>query len=480
MAGTKMGLFSRIRLAAMVMSNAGYGYNVTRTDRTRRAFSFLSGVMASADRHLSSHTLNQLRENCRMHDREGSLFAGLLNRGLDNIFGSNFDFIPTTGESGLNNRVKDYITLRMRAINCDASGKDDFAELARLALRSVWRDGDCLLVKRKDGTILPFEAEQIVSPKNSAATGKRIVLGVELNDVNRPIAYHIKQRKTRGDYGMTEQNGSIERIEARWAIMPAVRSRFHQTRGVPFLATALAMYNRLHNYIDYESLAALGNAMLAYKIQKEATDTDMAGVESNEDSTTNSTFDKIQHLEPLQVIELLPGEDVDVFGANRPGSNFANYVIICLRIVGAAVGMPLELLLLDFSKTNYSSARAALGEARRSFRVWQKFAAEKICIPWYKWQIARGIATGKLPAKPNIYKARCQWPAWDYIDPQKEAMGNKISIETGVKSISECIRERGGEPDEVFVERAEEKRRMIELGLMTGPRKSKKDQDDAV
>lgn len=105
-----------------VASAAGTGFEITTPSRSRRAFGLIAGMMASADRHLTKHTLGQLREMCRMHDRQSSLFSGLLDRALDNIFGANFDFIPSTGDSELNKKAKDYIHRQMERQRCDAAG----------------------------------------------------------------------------------------------------------------------------------------------------------------------------------------------------------------------------------------------------------------------------------------------------------------------------------------------------------------------
>ena len=442
---------------------AGVGYDAVASDRTRRTLGLMAGIMASADRHLTKLNLGKLREMCRAHDRQGSLFSGLLDRAQDNIFGANFDFIPNTGDTELNKKAKDYITARMEKEVCDATGVRDFAEIAKTGIRALWNDGDFLLTKRKDGSVLAFEADQVETPSGIGKGGKRIVLGVEMNDVNRHVAYWVKQRRTRGDYGMTGIAEGSTRVPGQYALLPAYRKRFNQTRGVPFLAAALSFYDRTNNYLDYESLAAELNAMMGYKIKKTPTEADPAGGADNDD--TASTYDKLQKIEPGMIFELLPGEDVDMIGTQRPGENFEPYIVTCCRIIGVAVGFPLELMMLDFSKTNYSSARASLGEARRMFRGWQKFSQNQICLPWYRWQMSRAIATGLLPARPEVFSARCQWPAWEYIDPLKEAKGNQLAISNYTKTPSQCIREIGGEPDEVFEEIRTDKEKIEALGL---------------
>ena len=458
------GILKRLSAARKAFAS-GVGYEITVSSRTRRALSIISGLAAGADRHQDSHTLGRLREICRMHDRQSALFSGLLDRAVSNIFGASFDFIPATGDRDMNEVAKRYITRRMEARFADAAGERDLPEIAAASLRAVWNDGDILHAMRKDGSLATFEADQVVTPSGySSEAGRRIVMGVELDDNNRHLGYRVKVRKTSNDTGMVRRDGGSERIPKRFALFSAYRKRFGQTRGVPFLAAALGIFDRTSNYLDYEQLAAEGNAMLGFKIKKEPSGVDLDGVEDNEYASSD-TFEKIQKMEPFEVFDLAPGEDVDMIGSQRPGSNFEPYIITCCRIIGVAVGFPLELMLLDFSRTNYSSARASLGEGRRMFRMWQRFSGRTLCEPWYRWQIARGIATGELPADGRLFGVRCQWPAWEYIDPYKEAMGNKVALENRTKSISECIRERGGEPSEVFAEIAEDKKTLETLGV---------------
>ena len=446
-------------------ADVGRGFQVTQADRTRRAIAFVTGLMASADSHLDRLTLGKLREFCRMHDRRTGLFSGMLDRAIDNIFGADFDFVPRTADKEVNKLIKAYITRQMQKEHFDAAGVMDFVEGCHTSLRAIWNDGDNLWVKLADGSVMAYEADQIETPADKK---NDITLGVEKTQQGRPVALHIKQRPNAKDRGFTSTAGiTSARIAIGNTIWPAYRKRFGQTRGLPFIAAALSSYGRLNNYLEFESLAAEGAAMQGMKITKqpeEGTGT-FPGAEQNQDTNTSSTFEQVQKWEPFMVWDLLPGEDVDTVSASRPGDSFSPYIMMMCRIIGVAVGYPIELMLLDFSKGNFSGARAAMQEARRGFRRWQGFCQKKICQPWYAWQIMRGIASGELPPRGDIYKVSYQWPGWAYVEPYKEANANKICILTNQKSVSECIRSRGLEPEEVFDEIVAERKLFKEKGI---------------
>jgi len=439
------------------------GFDVVTPDRTRRAMAFMTGLAAAADAHLDGLTLGRLREMCRMHDRRSALFSGMLDRAVDNVFGADFDFIPRTDDRELNRRIKTYITEQMQPDRFDAAGMMGMVEACHLALRAIWNDGETLWVKRPGGVVMAFEADQINTPKHDKTN---ITLGVEKTADGRPVALHLDQRKNANDSGTVSASPERSvRVTIPNAIWPVFRKRYGQTRGLPVIAAALSSYGRLNNYLDYESLAAEGNAMLGIKITREPGDEALPGVVDNADSGTASTFDKVQKFEPFSVWDLLPGEDVGLVNSSRPGDAFSPYTTMMCRIVGVAVGFPIELMLMDFSAGNFSSQRMALEEARRSFRRWQQFCHRKLCMPWYRWQIARAVAGGILPARDDIFKANVQWPGWPYIEPYKEANANKIAVEGLQKSVSECIRARGLEPLEVFEEIVAERQWFADHGL---------------
>ena len=440
-------------------ASAAVGWDVAKNDRTRRRFAYISGLYAGADRHMDLSSLAKLREICRAHDRNSALISGILNRAMDNIFGDSFGFVPTTGDQDLDAIAKSYIARRMEPKYCDAAGVSDLVTMSRNSLRGVWNDGDSLAVFRPDGSMLPFEADQIVDPTGSTsppADKADIVMGVEKDALGRHMRYHVAQRTG---------SGGTRPVSPANCIFPAWRTRHGQTRGIPYLAAAMSIFERLDGYIDSETFAAELNARHALKITSEAAEDDPDGREDNEDGDTEDTFSKVDKVEMGMIIECLPGEDLGMVESTRPGPQFDSYIRIVARIVGAAVGFPLELALLDFSTTSWASGRLGMDEARRTFRFWQKFADTRITTPWYRRQITRGITTAELPADERLYLHRTHWATWPYIQPVIAATANQIQIANRTKSISECVREQNRDPNTVFAEIAAERKKLAELEI---------------
>ena len=115
-------------------------------------------------------------------------------------------------------------------------------------------------------------------------------------------------------------------------------------------------------------------------------------------------------------------------------------------MVGAAIGFPLELVLLDFSKTSYSSARAALLQSYRMFCGHQAVVQKRIIGPIYRRKVRKDLAGGRLrmPAsKFDPYRLAYYPPRWAWIDPLREVMALEKEVQSGAMTIDDWTAQRG-------------------------------------
>ncbi len=101
------------------------------------------------------------------------------------------------------------------------------------------------------------------------------------------------------------------------------------------------------------------------------------------------------------------------------------------------MNIPFELLMKDFSKTNYSSARAALLEAWRYFNARRQWMATYWARPIYELWLEESINRGIVDA-PDFYErraawTRCKWigPGRGWVDPVKEAKAAQLRMQIG-------------------------------------------------
>jgi capsid protein len=127
-----------------------------------------------------------------------------------------------------------------------------------------------------------------------------------------------------------------------------------------------------------------------------------------------------------------------------------------IRLLGISLGLPLEMVLLDYSQSNYSSSRAANLQAQRSFRMIQELFIDQVLSRIYRWRISKFIKDGELDDRPDSWSHRWSAPNFPQLDPQKEAQGKMLEVDAGHKTLHQVHAENGTDYDAWLAERAQE------------------------
>jgi len=235
----------------------------------------------------------------------------------------------------------------------------------------------------------------------------------------------------------------------------------------------------LSEYTEAELVAARIAACFSIFITSESS----MDVNTGYDRNFKGQF--LESLEPGMIKHLLPGESVSSFNPQRPSATFEPFVERMLRAISSALGLPYELVAKDFSKTNYSSARAALLEARRYFKVRQEWLARKLCQPVWDMVLEEAYLRGDLGSIP-FYEKRQNWvnaswitPGWEWVDPLKEAKAAEVGIKNGIVTYSDLFSAQGKDWEECFEQRKREEEKIKELGLEKVVQKDTDNGDDA-
>jgi lambda family phage portal protein len=234
--------------------------------------------------------------------------------------------------------------------------------------------------------------------------------------------------------------------------------RFDQVRGIPDLAPVI------NTLVDYQSLntatlsTAQKQAMAAFAIKRDGGIGGLGARGGGQDVGT------VLHekFEDGQVYYLKPGEAVEPLGTMQPGGAFFAYNQMLLRVIGAALGLPYEFVLLDFSQGNYSSSRAALLQTYRTFATWQAWLDRPMQRLW-NWRIAKAIKDGQLDPAPKDEKGvstwfRVQWshPEFEWVDPDSQAIAETREIMAGKKSWSMIARKTGVDLEDIIVQKEQD------------------------
>jgi len=175
-------------------------------------------------------------------------------------------------------------------------------------------------------------------------------------------------------------------------------------------------------------------------------------------------------------IPVLPlGDEIQMQTASRDTGGFDPFVRSILRLIAAALGLTYEELSMDFSQTNYSSARAALAIAWDELLTFRSLIADQIANPFFVAWLEEAFDIGAIvppPGAPDFYDAmdaysECLWiaPGKGVIDPTKEIDAAAARIEANLSTLERECAEDGEDWNDVLAQRAIEKAEMERLGL---------------
>lgn len=383
---------------------------------------------------------------------------------------------------------------------CDVTGTQNFAGLTQLVFRSCLLNGEALALplwmQRGDTpfkTCIQLVDTDRLSNPGSAMPTLNLRGGIETDAYGKPTAYYIRRMDTvmgllwggigwgiMGTAGIGfGLGGDWERIPAQTDFGRArvlhlvVKERVDQSRGKPILAPIIEQFRMLDSYQRTELQSAIVNSLVAGIIE---TPLDPAGIVELMGGDPNKYLEtKGQYrpqLEGGSLIPLYPGDKLQPYTPARPAPQFSNFVEAVLRQIGTALGMPYELICKDFSKTNYSSARAALLEAWRFFMARRAWLSTYWTQPVYRLWLEEAVNAGLVDApdyyENRYYYERANWigPGRGWIDPVKEAQAAQIRMDSMISTLEQECAEQGGDWNDILEQRAIEQQRMKELNLV--------------
>lgn len=454
------------------------GFKGASTSRLRNNWS-LPGQGSEADP--SQWDLSVLRERSRDANRNDPVASGATDTLKQNIIGNGLRPQSAIRAERLGMTEARVMVLRRQAEAAwamftplaDAANVMDFDEIQFVAMSKIIEDGETIAIPtwaserwRPFGRCIELlESERLRAPSASAATRSGITFGAR----GEPLTYHIAKI----DHSTGRVTSATTPIPARdRSGRPKILHAFPtkrpgQTRGIPFFAPVLTYFKDLADYLEAEVVAARVAACLAVFITK----SDPMNGALSMGATTESSGARIQGIEPGMVGYLGLNESINVVDPKRPGDAFPAFIETILRLIGVSLGLPYELIAKDFSKTNYSSARASLLEGRRMFKTWRSWFARRFCQPIWDLVLEEAYLRGLFDA-PDFYEQRHEYTraawiggGWGWVDPVKEVEASRLAIDYGLSTLAEEVAGQGRDWEEVLEQRAREQARADELGV---------------
>lgn len=390
-------------------------------------------------------------------DENNILGSSLIDRAVDNIIGEKMVLQANTGSKRFNESVE---TL-WHEYEPDARGLLSQGDLQRAWYRAKLRDGDIGIHLLMDGTTQAIESDYIRSPYGAADVGEKIIDGVELDAAGKPQRFHVR---VAGLKPMQFQTVPVDATNMVWYFENNRLDR-KAIRGVPVMAMLGPMLDQIDGTVEAVVMAHRMAACFGLLRKQTAPGQVYNGLPT---TATNAAGDAAPNisLEPAMVEFLGTNESVEQIKPEHPTSSFGEFMTFLIRLAGLKLGLPLELALLDFSKTNYSSARASMEQAYRRFRIEQQTFARRVLSKVYAWRVQKWIEDGELSNVPSdAFSHRWFGQAWPYLNPQDEAVGALVAVDAGFSTLTDELMKRGVELEDWIATRKRELDAMAAAGI---------------
>jgi lambda family phage portal protein len=378
--------------------------------------------------------------------------------------------------------------------SCDVNGQFTLEEMQAIAQREMVEAGEVLIrVLRLPSTTyrgiyrpVPLaleiiEADRLAGDKDTYASGispvnsNRIIRGVEVDELGKPVAYWIYKDHPLQPYAFTR---TPERVPANEIIHLFRRERIGQTRGVSWFAPALSWIRDLGTYVDNEIQASAVASCFTIAIKTETPLGRLSDPDGGD--STDDVGNSIDYMEPGSIVRLRPGESVEGINPGRPNAGAEPWIALILRGIAVGTGLSYEVVARDYSQTSYSSSRTSQLEDRRRFRCWQQYLIRHMLQPVWD-AFVESAAISALPGFPTSAEllddrrrfAPVEWqtPEWEWVDPQSEQTASEMALNSFTDTYANVLGSRGRSYRSVFYQRAKEDRLRKKLGLLTNEEK---------
>lgn len=394
----------------------------------------------------------------------------------------------------------------------DARRSNTFTGLIRLAIGGFIMTGEVFascewinpltgttMQRRPHGTAIQMISPVRLSNPNYETNTDRLKNGVKLDKYGAPVGYYVRSTFP-GDYTELDQ--------LRWQYQPARfdwgrRRMIHiieslrpgQTRGISEMVAALKQMKMTRHFQDVTLQNAIVNATYAAAIESELpsdviysqmglNDTGNSGMRGMLQGFMQSLTEYISgakniEIDGVKIPHLFPGTKLKMQPMGTPGGVGTDYEESLLRNIAASIGLSYEQFSRDYTKTNYSSARASMAETWKYMESRKKLVADNFASQIYTLWLEEQINNGDVPLPrgftwrdfydPMKRDAICnaEWigASRGQIDEKKETEAAILRIKNGLSTYEAEIARLGGDFREVFAQRAREENLIKDYGL---------------
>jgi lambda family phage portal protein len=369
--------------------------------------------------------------------------------------------------------------------NPDIAGRLNFAQMCRIVISHVARDGEMVARKIRNRNLPSGFAIQLLDPDRldetlnaRAANGNLIRMGVELDAVLLPVAFHIKSAHPGDNY--TNTSPRVERVAASDILHVYVPERAEQVRGYSWFHAVITRASMLQGYEDAAVVAARVGASKMGVFERNEESQTPPDLSSLADGVEPQTGNFQMSAEPGEFMKAPDGYKLTSWNPEYPHAGFADFVNQCMYGLSSGLDVAAHNLSGNMTGVNYSSARIAELSERDIWRTTQDWFFSAFVFPVYQAWLESAMIRGELtfPSGKSLpvdrldkfvdaseFKGR----TWAWVDPLKEIKAAREEIDAGLNSRTSIAAANGRDFESIVDELKMEKEAMEAAGITSAP-----------
>ena len=381
----------------------------------------------------------------------------------------------------------------------DAARQNTFTSMIRLGV-GVYTQGSEVLATvewlrdkgREFNTAIQMVDTDRLSTPTELQWDENVRGGIRMNQFGAPQSYFIRVRHQH-DIGLWRGMGAYQwkeiPAEKPWGRQQVIfireQQRVDQTRAVADMVAGLKEIAITRKFRDVTLQNAVVNAMYAASIESElppeAAYAQLGGGDVGSAITSyaeaylsavNEYVGSSKHMkiDGVKIPHLFPGTKLQLRPAGSPGGVGQDFERSLLRYIAASLGVSYEELSRDYTKTNYSSARAAMANTWKFMQSRKKIVADAMANAIFRLWLEEAINKNMLRSFPAnaagmlytdgvlnlMFEALCQcdWigAARGQIDELKETQASVLRIKYGLSTHEDELARLGKDWRKVYAQ----------------------------
>lgn len=318
---------------------------------------------------------------------------------------------------------------------------------------------------------------------SSRSEGVDLKQGVRIDKFGSPRGYVLNVLNNYG--GMVEQEFPATDAFGRPLVVHLFDGEPDQVRGISPFVSVLKVLRQYDQLADATLTTALIQTIFAAMFKSQGTGEDAldamtSGSEQHEKFLKLQT-EKSQWYQKADVslgshgkiLHGFPGDELQFFSSNHPGSNYEPFVKFLLRECSRAAAVTYEEFTGDWAGATFSSSKMGVATNWPRILYRRRNISAPLCQSVYEAWLEEDIENGGTPFQGGVAgflanrEAVCQafWrgPSMPQADELKTALAAKLKLEIGLPK-SMVFRDYGIDPDDAADERRRERDYEGDLG----------------